>query len=204
MQNPAFASWQRGHPSQYRPPDPCDSRVSCSGSVVTLFGKRLCRMLTPPQAGMFPAGFIDDHHFIRQQTSLAKCLRIKNPLLAILHREHNTRFGQAGLTMCDHCSGTAGFPPKPSMLWVFCQGLSIILESPSLLPQRESGGHLDPYSACFSPQRESRALSPIQPDAGLQEWFRLDIGLSTRRVLVDKTVLAHEGGSGFLLRRETR
>ena len=37
---------------------------------------------------------------------------------------------------------------------------------------------------------------------GLQEWSRWEIGLSTRRVLADKTVLAHEGVSGFPLRRE--
>ena len=172
VQNPAFASRQRGHPSQYRPPEPCDSRVSCSGSVVTLLGKRLCGTLGRPPEGLSPAGLIDDHQFIPQQTSLAKILGIENLRLVVLHREHNTRFGQASLTMYAPFSGKAGFSPKPSMLWVLCQGLSIILESPSLLPQRESGGHLDPYSASFSPQRESRALSPIQPDAGLQERSR--------------------------------
>ena len=44
----------------------------------------------------------------------------------------------------------------------------------------------------FPPQRESRDLSPIQPGAGLQEWFGRDIDLSTRRVLVGITVSAHE------------
>ena len=35
----------------------------------------------------------------------------------------------------------------------------------------------------FSPPRESRALSPIQPDAGLQELPRWDVDPSTRRAL---------------------
>ena len=125
MQNPAFASRQRGHPSQYRPPEPCDSLVSCSGSVVTLLGGPLRRALLPPPKGMSPAGSNDDHHFIPQRTSLANWLRIRNLLSAILHPEHNTRFRQASLTMRDHCSGNAGFPPKPSMLRVFHQGISI-------------------------------------------------------------------------------
>ena len=56
--------------------------------------------------------------------------------------------------------------------------------------------------ASFSPQRESRTLPPIQPDAGLQEWSGWDDGLSTRRVLLGITVLAFDQGSGFPLRRE--
>ena len=125
VQNPAFASRQRGQPSQYRPPEPCDSRVFCSGSVVTLLGEPLCRTLPPPPKGMSPAGSNDDHHSIPQQTSLANWLGIRNLLSAILHPEHNTRFRQASLTIRDHCSGNAGFPPNPSMLRVFHQGLSI-------------------------------------------------------------------------------
>ena len=54
----------------------------------------------------------------------------------------------------------------------------------------------------FSPQWESRALSPIQPGVGMQEWSRWDVVLSTRRVLAAIIVLAHDQGSGFPLRRE--
>ena len=54
----------------------------------------------------------------------------------------------------------------------------------------------------FSPQWESRALSPIQPDAGWQERSRQNTGLTTRLVLAGITVLAHEKSSRFLLRRE--
>ena len=125
VQNPEFASRQRGQPSQYRPPEPCDSRVSCSGSVVTLLGGPLRRTLPPPPKGMSPAGSNDDHHFIPQQTSLANWLGTRSLLSAILHPEHNTRFRQDSLTMRDHWSGNAGFPPNSSMLRVFHQGISI-------------------------------------------------------------------------------
>ena len=59
-----------------------------------------------------------------------------------------------------------------------------------------------PLLPSFSPQRESRALSPIQPDAGLQEWSRWEVDMSTRSVLVGITFLVHDQGSGFPLRRE--
>ena len=52
------------------------------------------------------------------------------------------------------------------------------------------------------PQRESRALFPIQPGSCLQECSSWDVNLSTRRVLVGITVLVHNQGSGFPLRRE--
>ena len=38
-----------------------------------------------------------------------------------------------------------------------------------------------PNYPSFSPQRESRALSPNKRDVGLQEWSRWDVDLSTRR-----------------------
>ena len=43
---------------------------------------------------------------------------------------------------------------------------------------------------------------PIQPGACLQECSRWDVNLSIRRVLVGTTVLAHNQGSGFPLRRQ--
>ncbi len=54
------------------------------------------------------------------------------------------------------------------------------------------------------PQRESRALSPIQPDAGLQEWSRWDVDLSTWLVLVGIAILVHDRGFVFPLRRKRR
>ena len=59
-----------------------------------------------------------------------------------------------------------------------------------------------PLLPSFSPQRESRALSPIQPDAGLQEWSRWEVDLFNQSVLVGITLFAHDQGSGFPLRRE--
>ena len=53
----------------------------------------------------------------------------------------------------------------------------------------------------FSPRWESRALSPIQPDAGLPESPRQNTGLTTRLVLGGITVLAFDQGSGFPLRQ---
>ena len=61
-----------------------------------------------------------------------------------------------------------------------------------------------PNNPSFSPQRESRALSPIKRAVGLQKWSRWDVDLSTRRVLDGITALAHDQGSGFPLRREWR
>ena len=54
----------------------------------------------------------------------------------------------------------------------------------------------------FSPQRESRALSPIQAGSCLRECSSWDVNLSTRRVLVGITVLVHNYGSGFPRRQE--
>ena len=73
---------------------------------------------------------------------------------------------------------------------------------PSLSPQRESGARLDPFSPLFSPQRESRAIFPFQPGSYLQKSSSWDVNLSIRRVLVGITVLVHNRGSGFPLRRE--
>ena len=73
---------------------------------------------------------------------------------------------------------------------------------PSLSPQRESGARLDPFSPLFSPQRESRAIVPFQLGSYLQKSSSWDVNLSIRRVLVGITVLVHNRGSGFPLRRE--
>ena len=54
----------------------------------------------------------------------------------------------------------------------------------------------------LSPQRESRALFPFQLGSYLQKSSSWDVNLSTRRVIVGITVLVHNRGSGFPLRRE--
>ena len=175
MQNPAFASRQRGQPSQYRPPEPCESRVSCSGSVVTLLGGPLCRTLPPPPKGMSPAGSNDDHHFIPGQTSLANWLGTRSLLSAILHPEHNTRFSQASLTMRDHCSGNAGFPPNPSMRRVFHQGISIqqrrggaaglLLTPETPRPPRSLRLNVPPADTCSFPTPETIPYHNASPSS---------------------------------------
>ena len=72
----------------------------------------------------------------------------------------------------------------------------------SILPRRESGVYLDPYSPSFPSQRESRALSPSNP---LRVCRNVPVGTSTRptrRVSFGITVLANNQGSGFPLRRD--
>ena len=70
------------------------------------------------------------------------------------------------LRVCRNAPGrTSACPPGASA--PSAQGLVIVI---------------NPHPPSFSLQWESRALSPIQPEAGLQECSRLDVGLTTRLV----------------------
>ena len=71
-----------------------------------------------------------------------------------------------------------------------------------LLPHTGISGPLVRHSRHSRRSGNPEPFLPPNPSASLQEWSRWDVDLSTRRALASITILAHDGSSGFPLRRE--